>query len=61
MFVPVSDMFIETVLTEFMLFSMSATRPPQPFAVWIFGIEVCHCSCWSEWENRLSGRDLPLL
>ena len=33
----------------------SATRPPQPVFAMAPGSSPCHCSCWSECENRLRG------
>ena len=36
-------------------------RPPQPMPLRLSGMEVCHCSIWSEWENRPSGRFCPAL
>jgi len=34
----------------------SARRPPHPVRDTPEAMALCHCACWSECENRLSGR-----
>jgi hypothetical protein len=48
-------MFIDTKFDVFKLRSMSAARPAQPLEDRVFGIDVCHCSIWSECENNPNG------
>src|SRR5580700_10673582 len=38
--------------------SRSAQRPPHPVVGGWSGMDVCHCVCWSAWENNCGGNSM---
>ena len=56
---PASDTISEMGAFGCTALSKSAQRPPQPVVGGWSGSEVCHCDCWSAWENSCGGLRWP--
>ena len=55
MLFPATDVISGKLAGAFIAETLSAILPAQPFVPVPFGIDVCHCLCWSSCENRLVG------